>query len=315
MHTVVVLAVPDAIVFDLATPIEVFGRARLPGGQPAYRVLVAGSEPEVAAGPVRLGVDDGLETVDRADTIVVPGRTNPELETPAEFVSALRKAFANGTRVASICVGTFTLAEAGLLDGLRATTHWRAASLLRRKYPTVEVDPDVLYIDNGQVLTSAGATAGIDLCLYLIRRDYGAAVAADAARLAVAPLHRSGGQAQFRMPSLSDGTATSLEHVFAWLEENAHRELTLADIAAAAHVSVRTLSRRFQQEAGCTPLEWLIGVRVRHAQELLESTDHPVERIAAQVGFPSSSNFRARFRAYTTVSPSAYRATFRSTSR
>jgi transcriptional regulator GlxA family with amidase domain len=247
----------------------------------------------------------------QADTIVVPGRNEPQAPTPRAALVALRAAADAGTRIASICVGAFTLAEAGLLDGMRATTHWVAAPLLAKLYPDVVVDPDVLYVDNGQVLTSAGAAAGLDLCLHLVRRDYGAAIAAHASRLAVTPLHRDGGQAQFILRNAPAPSVATLAPVLRWLESNAHRELTLEDIAAAARTSVRTLNRRFHEETGQSPIQWLAGVRIRHAQELLETTDHSIERIARQVGFSSPTNFRALFRRATGVAPKSYRATFR----
>jgi transcriptional regulator GlxA family with amidase domain len=264
VHTVVVLALPDTIVFDLATPIETFGRARLPDGRPAYRVIVCATEPVVDAGPLRLGVDAGLEALERADTVVVPGRTRPEEETPAPALDALRAAAQDGTRIASICVGAFTLAEAGLLDGLRATTHWLAADTLAKRYPSVEVDAESLYVDNGQIVTSAGAAAGLDLCLHLVRHDHGVAVAADTSRLSVAPLHRDGGQAQFILRNPPTFKSATLEPVLMWIEENAHSDLALTDIAAAARMSIRTLNRWFHQETGQSPGQWLGGVRVRH---------------------------------------------------
>lgn len=230
-------------------------------------------------------------------------------------MEALQQAAERGARTASICVGAFTLAAAGLLDGQRATTHWGAVEALARMYPQVEVDPDVLYVDNGRTLTSAGGSAGIDLCLHMIRSDHGTAVAADSSRIAVAPLHRSGGQAQFILRSRPAPKDTlrdaSLEPVLRWIEENAHREVTLEELAEIAHMSVRTLNRRFHAETGQPPMLWLAGVRIRHAQELLETTDYGVERIARQAGFPSSSNFRAAFRKTLGVSPSDYRRTFR----
>lgn len=312
MHTVAVLALPDVIAFDLATPVEVFGRARLPDGRQAYRVVVCGAEPVVPAGPMRIQVDAGLEQLPRADTIVVPGRNDIAAPAPPEILDALRTAAAAGTRIASICVGALTLAEAGLLDGLRATTHWLAADELARRHPAVEVDRDVLYVDTGNILTSAGAAAGLDLCLHLVRRDHGVAVAADAARVAVTPLHRTGGQAPFIVRNPPRYATATLERVLAWIEENAHRDLALADLARAACTSVRTLTRRFHAETGQSPMEWVTGVRVRHAQELLETTDHGVERIARQVGFAGPANFRAHFRRLVGVTPRDYRSTFRS---
>jgi transcriptional regulator GlxA family with amidase domain len=239
-----------------------------------------------------------------------PGRsaTGP---VPEEVVDALRRAAARGTRIASICTGAFVLADAGLLDGLRATTHWVAAAELAARHPEIDVDPDVLYVDNGQFLTSAGAAAGLDLCLHLIRRDHGSAVAADAARLSVMPLEREGGQAQFIVhdqPPIPRGAA--LEPVLRWLEDNSARTLTLEDISAHAGMSVRTLNRRFREQTGTTPLQWLLRARIRRAQYLLEATDHPVDRITSQVGFGSPTAFRDRFKRVVGISPRSYRATF-----
>ena len=315
MHTVAVVALPDVIAFDLTTAVEVFGRVVLPSGEPGYRVLVCGTESVVSAGPMRIATDHGISEVDGSDTIVVPGRNDVSVGTPDEVLRALKSAHADGTRIASICSGAFTLAEAGLLDGKRATTHWLAADLFRATYPEVDLDPDVLYVDEGQVLTSAGASAGMDLCLHMVARDYGAGVAADAARLAVAPLHRSGGQAQFILrntaPAKHIAERTELDDVLAWIEQEAHRDLTLRDIAERAAMSVRTLNRRFQAETDQTPMQWVTGVRVRHAQQLLESTMHGVEKIGRDVGFRSPANFREQFRRLTGVAPQNYRNTFR----
>ncbi|WP_192772242.1 GlxA family transcriptional regulator [Plantactinospora soyae] len=302
---------PDTIAFDLSTPVEVFGRVRLPGDRPGYRVLICATEPVVTAGPLRLSADHGLDALTRADTIVVPGRNDPLAPTPGAVLDALRDAAATGTRIVSICVGAFTLAAAGLLDGRRATTHWTAAEQFRNAFPTVELDPDVLYVDTGQVVTSAGATAGVDMCLHLVHRDYGAAVAADAARLTVAPLHRDGGQAQFIRRKTPGRLATGLGHILGWIEENLHQDLTLDDLASHAAMSIRTLNRRFHDETGQTPMQWLNAVRVRRAQELLETTDHGIDRIAHQVGFTSPTNFRTQFKRISGVAPRAYRSTFR----
>jgi transcriptional regulator GlxA family with amidase domain len=311
VHTVFVLALPDTIAFDLATPIEVFGRVRLPGGRPGYRVLVCGSAPVVDAGPLRLAVDHGLDALAGADTLIVPGRYDPAAPMPAAVLDALRAAAASGTRIASICVGAFTLAAAGLLDGRRATTHWAAAPRLRSAFPAVDVDPDVLYVDTGQFITSAGATAGVDMCLHLVRRDYGTAIAADASRLAVAPLHRDGGQAQFIVRPAATAGTTGLGAVLEWLERHAYDQVTLADVAARAGLSVRTLNRRFHEETGRTPMQWVTGVRIRRAQELLETTDYGIDHIAHLVGFASPAHFRSQFKRLSGVAPYAYRTTFR----
>ena len=198
MHAVVVLALDGVLAFDLSTPVEVFGRSRLSNGHAAYRVRVCAPANEVDAGVLAIRAPWGLDALREADTIIVPGLADLVEQIPEEVLEALRAAAEGGTRIASICVGAFTLAAAGLLNGLRATTHWAAARELSRLYPAVDVDADVLFVDNGQILTSAGAAAGLDLCLHMIRRDHGSAVAADAARTAVMPLERDGGQAQYR---------------------------------------------------------------------------------------------------------------------
>ncbi|GFE20857.1 GlxA family transcriptional regulator [Streptomyces nigrescens] len=312
MHTVAVLALDKVIPFDLSTPIEVFTRTRLPDGRPGYQVRVCAERPEVDAGAFALRAPWGLDGLTDADTVIVPGTADPTGPLPPAVHDALNAAAANGTRIASICSGTFSLAAAGLLDGLRATTHWIAAGMLAAAYPDIDVDPDVLYVDNGQILTSAGAAAGLDLCLHLIRRDYGSAVAADAARLSVMPLEREGGQAQFIVqPYPSTPRGSALEPLLTWLQDNLARELTLADIAVRADVSTRTLIRRFREQTGTTPLQWLHRARVRQAQHLLETTTHSVERIGAQVGFGSPTAFRDRFKRTTGVSPQTYRRTFR----
>ncbi|MBZ6129477.1 helix-turn-helix domain-containing protein [Streptomyces olivaceus] len=311
MHTVAVLALDRVIPFDLSTPIEVFSRTRLPDGRPGYQIRVCAERSEVDAGAFTLRAPWGLDGLRDADTIVVPGTATPADPLAPAVRDALRTAAADGTRIASICAGTFPLAATGLLDGLRATTHWLAAEALAGAHPDVEVDPDVLYVDNGQLLTSAGAAAGLDLCLHMIRRDYGSAVAAHAARLSVMPLEREGGQAQFIVhdyPPAPRGSA--LEPLLTWLRDNLARDLALADIAAHAGMSTRTLIRRFREQTGSTPLQWLHRARVRQAQHLLETTQHSVERIAGQVGFGSPTAFRERFKRTTGVSPQTYRRTF-----
>ncbi|WP_406276235.1 helix-turn-helix domain-containing protein [Streptomyces sp. NBC_00191] len=311
MHTVAVLALDGVIAFDLSTPLEVFGRTRLPDGRTAYRVRVCSPSQEVDAGAFTLRAPWGLDALAEADTIILPGCADPAAPVPPEVLDALRAAAARGTRIASICVGAFVLAATGLLDGLRATTHWLGASELAALHPEVDVDPDVLYVDNGQFLTSAGAAAGLDLCLHMIRGDHGSAVAADAARLSVMPLEREGGQAQFivhEQPPSPDGL--TLEPLLRWMEENARRELTLGEIAARAGMSTRTLNRRFREQTATTPLQWLHRARIRQAQFLLETTAHSVDRIATQVGFGSPTAFRDRFKRQVGTSPQAYRRAF-----
>jgi len=311
MHTIAVLALDRVIPFDLSTPIEVFTRTRLPDGRPGYQIRVCAEHREINTGAFVLRAPWGLEGLRGADTIIVPGTATPAAPLAPDVRDALRAAAKDGTRIASICSGTFPLAATGLLDGLRATTHWIAADLLAATYPDIKVDPDVLYVDNGQFLTSAGAAAGLDLCLHMIRRDYGSAVAADAARLSVMPLEREGGQAQFIVHDHAPSPQGSdLEPLLNWLRDNLGRDLTLADIAARAGTSTRTLIRRFREQTGTTPLQWLHRARIRQAQHLLETTRHSVERIATQVGFGSPTAFRDRFKNTTGVSPHTYRRSF-----
>ncbi|NEA38427.1 helix-turn-helix domain-containing protein [Streptomyces sp. SID11385] len=313
MHTVAVLALDQVIPFDLSVPVEIFGRTRLPDGRDGYRVVVCAETPgaEVATGAFTLRAPYGLEALRTADTVVVPGTAVPLAPLPGPVRDALRAAAARGTRIASICTGAFPLAATGLLDGLRATTHWSAAALLAETYPAVEVDPDVLHVDNGQFLTSAGAAAGLDLCLHLVRRDYGSAVAADAARLSVMPLEREGGQAQFIVaPPGATPRGAELEPLLAWLEAHLDEEVTVERMARRAGTSTRTLIRHFKEQTGTTPLRWLHRARVRRGQHLLETTAYPVERIAGQVGFGSAGAFRERFKRTTGVSPQHYRRAF-----
>ncbi|MDD9376175.1 helix-turn-helix domain-containing protein [Streptomyces sp. ZAF1911] len=311
MHTVAVLALDRVIPFDLATPIEVFSRTRLPDGRPGYQIRVCAEQPEVDAGSFSLRAPWGLDGLQGADTIIVPGTDVPTAPLAPAVRAALLAAAEQGTRIASVCSGTFPLAATGLLNGLRATTHWMAADLLAATYPDIEVDPDVLYVDNGRILTSAGAAAGLDLCLHMIRKDYGSAVAADAARLSVMPLEREGGQAQFIVHDhVPTPRGSVLEPLLSWLQENLASDLTLADMAARAGTSTRTLIRHFREQTGSTPLQWLHRARIRQAQHLLETTQHSVERIGTQVGFGSPTAFRDRFKRTTGVSPHAYRRAF-----
>lgn len=310
MHRVAVLAEPDVIAFDLAIAIEVFGRVQLEDGAPGYRVRVCGCEPLLAAGPIRIATDFGLEELRNADTIVVPGRNDVTAPVRDDVAIALKSAHSRGVRIASICSGAFTMAAAGILDGRRATSHWLAAELFSAAYPNVRLDADALYVDEGQILTSAGASAGLDLCLHMVASDYGSAAAADAARLAVTPLHRTGGQAQFiiRNRRMSN---TELDGLLAWIENNVHQPLTLRGIARQASTSERTINRRFKQETGQTPMQWVNGIRIKHAQELLERTSDSVENVSRRVGFASATNFREQFRRLVGVAPQSYRNTFR----
>jgi transcriptional regulator GlxA family with amidase domain len=312
MIDVAIVAPPGVVPFDLATPCEVFGRARLAGGDAAYRVRVCGVTKRVDAGAFEIRTRYGLSALEQADTIVIPGISDTDLPVPRELVRALRDAADRGARLASICTGAFLLAATGLLAGMRATTHWLAAPKLARLHPSIDVDPSVLFVDSGRLLTSAGAAAGMDLCLHMVRNDHGAAVAADTARLSVMPLERDGGQAQFitHPPPASDGE--SLAPVLRWIEANPEKTLSLDALARRAAMSKRTLSRRFHEQTGATPARWVTQARVRRAQQLLETTTLPVERVAASAGFASPSTFRAQFQRVVGTHPVAYRKAFRS---
>jgi transcriptional regulator GlxA family with amidase domain len=309
MHVVAALALHGVVPFDLAIACDVFGRAVAPGVEAPYQVRVCGEARMVRSGCFDLRVRCGLDGLADADTVIVPGIEDITAPVPATVIAALQAAARRGARIASICSGAFVLAASGLLDGLRATTHWLAARELAARYPRVHVDANVLFVDNGQILTSAGAAAGLDLCLHILRRDLGAAAAADAARLAVMPLEREGGQAQF-ITHAPPSSGTSLEPLLTWLIENLHRPVDLAEMARQAATSSRTLSRRFREQTGMTPLQWLLTVRVRRAQSLLERTDLNIEQVATEVGFATATNFRDRFSRTVGLSPTAYRKTF-----
>jgi transcriptional regulator GlxA family with amidase domain len=308
MHRVTVLALPDVVAFDLSTPAQVFGNEPERYAFSACGVR-AGRVPTTTG--FALHVPRGLDAIAEADTVLVPGLRPVQWPPPTAALEALRAAHARGARVASICTGAFVLAQAGLLDGRRATTHWAHAEQLAERYPAVTVDPGVLYVDEGDVLTSAGVAAGIDLCLHLVRRDHGAEVAnAVARRIVVAP-HRDGGQAQFVEAPLPVVEERGLEATRAWAAQRLREPLTIAAMARHAACSERTFARRFRAETGTTPLQWLLGQRVLHARRLLEATDLPVEDVADAAGFGTAVSLRSHFRRATATTPLAYRRTFR----
>ena len=304
-HLVAVVAFDGVVLGDLATPCDVFGLAR---GK--YDIRVCSVARRVESLHVTLDVPWRLSSLQRADTVIVPGIDDLARPIPAAILRAIRTAANRGARVASICTGAFVLAAAGVLDGLRATTHWRGAPELARRYPSVTVDPNVLYVDNGNVLTSAGAAAGFDLCLHLVRRDLGAEAAAHLARATVMPLERAGGQAQFIVHAPPAVDHVSLTTLLPWIEQNLGRDLSLQAIAKRAAMSTRTLSRRFREQVGTTPATWIAHARVRRAQRLLETTTLSVERLATECGFGSASVMREHFGRIVGTTPQAYRYTF-----
>jgi len=309
MHKIAVLALNSLVSFDLAIPCLIFDLVKDTEGKAAYSVYICAETNLVNAGVVDLSVRWGMDQLEAADTVIIPGIADLTLPISDTVIAALKAAAERGARMVSICTGAFVLAEAGLLDGLRVTTHWKAAGELARRFPKLTVDPNVLYIDNDQILTSAGVTAGIDLCLHIVRLDHGSQVAADAARMAVMPLERVGGQAQFIVHE-APSSATSLQPLLAWLENNLNQPLTLNDLARQSSMSVRTLSRRFMEQVGTTPLQWLLTSRIRRAQQILETTQLSVEHIATTTGFGSATAFRERFSRLVGISPQAYRRAF-----
>jgi len=303
-HRIAVLALPDVVAFDLATPFQLLRRH--------YELTLCAAK----AGPVQttdgfpLVAARGLDALADADTVFVPGFAPRAWPPPAPALDALRVAHARGARVASICTGAFALGAAGLLDGRRVTTHWRHAQRLAELFPRARVDPDVLYVDEGDLLTSAGVAAGIDLCLHLLRTDHGADAANAAARQTVVAPHRPGGQAQFIERAVPPAEEGGLEATRAYALAHLDRPLTVKQLARHACTSERTFNRRFRQETGTTPLKWLHRQRVDHARRLLERSDVSIEEVARRCGFGSAAILRQHFRRATATTPTAYRRAF-----
>ncbi len=312
-HRVVALAYPGMATFELGVVVEVFALDRPELDVPNwYRLEVCAVTPgpQPAVGGISIEVQHGLEILGEADTVIVPGWPVHD-PVPQVLSDAVAAVYARGGRVVSICSGAFVLAAAGLLDGRRAATHWRYADLLAAGYPQVQVDRDVLYVDDGHLLTSAGSAAGIDLCLHLVRKDHGAAVANQVARRLVMAPHREGGQAQYVVQPVAHDDDTRIHDVIAWLGDNLASQSTVAELAARAHLSERQFTRRFRDVTGESPHEWVIGQRIAASLPLLEAGDDPVDRIATSVGFLTAVTFRHHFRLRLQTSPSAYRRAFR----
>ncbi|HEY3948707.1 transcriptional regulator FtrA [Phenylobacterium sp.] len=310
---VVVVAYDRLCIFEFGIAYEVFGLPRPEMGEDWYRFAVAAAEPVPLRGPVGLEVlgDGGLELLAAADLIVLPGWRDAREDPPAPLVEALQTAQARGARIMSLCSGVFVLAKAGLLDGRTATTHWRYASLLRERYPDIRVDADVLYADEGAILSSAGSAAGIDLCLHVVRHDFGPAAANVVARRLVVPPHREGGQAQFIERAVAPAReGARLGPLFDWIRERLHEPLPLKRLAAQAGMSERTLIRRFKAATGLSPGEWLLEERLAQAKTLLEESRRPIDDVAEGCGLGSGENLRRHFRRRFDASPGRYRARF-----
>jgi len=311
-HLVAALAYDGLCTFEFGCVVEMFSLERPELGVDWYRFAVCAVErgPIRAAGGIQVVASHGLAMLARADTIVVPGWRNADEPPPEPLLRALRRAHARGARLASICSGVFVLAATGLLDGKAATTHWRYADKLRERHPTIDVRTNELYVDEGDILTSAGSAAGLDMLLHLVRRDHGAKVANQVAqRLVIAP-HRLGDQAQFVPRPMPVDDAARLSRLMDWVRAHPAQPHTPASLAARAAMSVRTLQRQFQETAGLTPLEWVTRERVAAARELLESSRRPMADIAERTGFGSEESFRRHFRIVTGVSPATYRRQF-----
>ncbi|MET0456362.1 MAG: helix-turn-helix domain-containing protein [Mycobacterium sp.] len=307
-HRVIVLTLDSVLPIDLGIPTQIFNsRPNTP-----YALSICGLEPgdvRTSAG-FTVGVSAGLKALDRADTIIVPGYAEYRRPPPPLVLRALKRAFDRGTRIASICTGAFALAATGLLDGRTVTTHWASADELEELFPRVMVDRHVLYIDDTPILTSAGVTAGIDLCMHIVRTDLGAHIANDIARELVAAPHRDGGQAQYITRPLPEPTATTLAATRDWALNRLHEPLSLDSLAEHAGVSSRTLTRMWRAETGVSPHRWLLTARIGQARELLEQTDQTVEQVATRCGLGSATNLRARFRDTVGTTPTSYRKTF-----
>jgi transcriptional regulator GlxA family with amidase domain len=309
------VAVPlltDCPLFELSVACEVFGKPRIGPDRRWYDLTVFRTVPGPQSGPGGLLVDaaPGPEAMEEADLVVVPACRMPSYRAPEDLVEGLRRAHARGARIAALCSGAFVLAEAGLLNGRGATTHWMYAPELRRRHPRVRVAEDALYVDEGDVLTSAGSAAAIDLCTHIVRGDFGAAAAAEVGRRMVVAPHREGGQTQYAPDPAERGSA-GMAPVLAWAMERLAQPLSVPDLAREAGMSTRGFTRHFTAEVGTTPLAWLNRQRVARARVLLETTDLPVAVVARRSGLGTDDGLRQHFRRHLGTTPSAYRRAFR----
>lgn len=298
--------------FHLAVPCAVFGAAA--GGEPMFEVQVCAIEPGELRSEAGFGiaVSHGLRTLARADIVVVPSWRDPRVPAPAALVQALRSAYRRGALVVGLCLGAFALADAGLLDGRRAATHWASAEIFARRFPRVALEPNVLYVDEGTVVTSAGTAAGIDCCLHVVRRLCGAGAAARIARRMVVPPHRQGGQAQYiEQPVPARSEPGPLQRALDWAAGHLDQPHSLDTLATRAAMSRRSFTRHFRRHTGTSVSQWLLAQRLALAQRLLETTDQPVERIAERAGFGTPLSMRQHFAATFDTTPSAYRREFR----
>ncbi|MFI0982940.1 helix-turn-helix domain-containing protein [Streptomyces sp. NPDC021093] len=319
LKNVAVALVDGVNPFELGVLCEVFGIDRSEAGLPVYDFAVCGvDQRELASrsGAFTINVPHGLDRLEEADLIAIPADQHCEARTyPEPLLAALRRGVERGARVLSVCSGAFVLGAAGLLDGRRCTTHWRHVDELARRFPKARLEPDVLYVDEGPVITSAGTAAGIDACLHLVRQEDGPEVANTIARRMVVPPHRDGGQAQYIERPLTRTRCDTVGEVLVWMEQHLELDLTVEQLAERAHMSPRTFARRFQQETGTTPYRWVLRQRVLLAQQLLEATDETIDTIAGRSGFGTAAGLRHHFLRTLDTTPNAYRRTFRGPAR
>ncbi|MFI9510567.1 GlxA family transcriptional regulator [Nocardia sp. NPDC052566] len=316
-HRVVLLALDHVPLFELGIPSRVFGQALDENGAPLYDVTVCSVDggPVLSDEGIPLAVAHGPEALAHADTVIIPPAEDlGDLHFGGPLPDRLAAALAMirpGARLVSICTGSYVLAAAGMLDDRPATTHWERAEEFRRAYPRVRVNEDVLFVDNGDVLTSAGTAAGVDLCLYLVRRDHGTAIANHVARQCVVPPWRDGGQAQFIERPVPEPTAASTAATRAWLLDRLTELTSLEEMAAHAKMSVRTFTRKFRDEVGDTPGRWITAQRLERARDLLENSDLSIDLVAHRAGFGTANSLRQHMRSVLGTSPNNYRRTFR----
>lgn len=310
---VAVVAYDGLCTFEFGIAVEIFGLPRPEMGPDWYRFQVCSADPGPirAVGGIRMEADGDLSSLGRAGTVIIPGWRGAEEVPPPALIAALRRAHEGGARLVSLCSGVFVLAATGLLDGRRATTHWRYLATLAERFPAIRIEPDVLYVDEGDLLTAAGSAAGIDLCLHIVRRDHGARAANQVARRLVLPPHREGGQAQFVDRPVARHAGSRLAALLDRARGRLAEPLSVPQLADEAGMSQRTFLRRFAETTGTTPGDWLVGERLAHARALLEETDLSIERVATACGFGTAATLRHHFRGRLGTGPRAYRSRFR----
>jgi transcriptional regulator GlxA family with amidase domain len=313
LKNVAVVVYDGVAPFELGVLCEAWGTDREDQGIPSFEFAICGPRPgrvSTSLTGFSLDVSEGLDRLDHADLICVPAMPR-DREVPAEVVAAIQAAHERGARLLSVCTGAFVLGSAGLLDGRHCTTHWRYVEELEERFPLADVECDVLYVDDGSIVTSAGSAAGLDACLHVMRQEFGAGMAATVARRMVVAPHRDGGQAQFIQSPVPETTADTLQPLLEWMQANLHEEITVDTLAGRAMMAPRTFARRFKAETGTTPYHWITNQRVMLAERMLEESDETIERIATQVGFSNATAFRHHFARLRGTSPQRYRRLFR----